>query len=71
MARYRSYLVRWWALQDGDQRIEIEEIQSGERAVVATIAAAIRWVDGRGASADAVAPGQPPGKGGDGDTTTI
>ncbi len=37
--RYSSFLVRWWS-QDGGQRIEIEHIQSGERALLSSISAA-------------------------------
>lgn len=48
MRRYRSFLVRWWDLQSGERRIEVEHLQSGERTVVATTAAAVEWIDTQG-----------------------
>jgi hypothetical protein len=43
-ARYGAFLVRCWWLPDGRQRVEIEHVQSGERARVASLAAAAEWI---------------------------
>jgi hypothetical protein len=48
MRRYRSFLVRRWDLQSGEQRIEVHDLQSGQRALVTTAAAAIACIDGWG-----------------------
>ena len=40
----RSFLVRWWVVNDGSLRIELEHIQSGERTVVASPAEALAWM---------------------------
>jgi hypothetical protein len=46
MARqYNSFLIRCWYLDDHEQRIKIEHIQSGEGTVVATLAAALTWLN--------------------------
>ena len=42
-----SFLVRCWRLGRGEQRFEVEFIQSGERTVVASLAAACTWIDDR------------------------
>ena len=42
-----SFLVRCWRLGRGEQRFEVEYIQSGERTVVASLAAACAWIDAR------------------------
>ena len=48
MARsYGSFLVRCWRLAGDEQRIEIEHIQSHERTLVATVAAAVEWICAR------------------------
>jgi hypothetical protein len=45
MARpYASFLVRCWRLGDGEQRIKLEHIQSGEGTQVATWQAALAWL---------------------------
>lgn len=41
---YQSFLLRCWLLGDGSQRIAIEHVQSGERALVATLDAARAWL---------------------------
>lgn len=41
---YGSFLVRCWRIDDDDQRIEIEHIQSGERRLATTVAEAIDWI---------------------------
>jgi len=46
MARqYNSFLIRCWYLNEHEQRIKIEHIQSGEGIMVATLAAALTWLD--------------------------
>ena len=42
-----SFLIRYWHLGAGARRIEIEHIQSGERALVASAAAALDWIGAR------------------------
>jgi hypothetical protein len=43
--RHSSFLIRFWELRDGLQRIEIEHIQSGEKALFKTVEEALRWID--------------------------
>ena len=40
----RSYIIRCWDLPEGDQRVEIEHIQSGKRIVVTSVASAVTWI---------------------------
>jgi len=55
--RFNSFLLRRWDRADGGIRIEIEHIQEGTRVVVASAAAALRWIDRHTASDDStVAP---------------
>ena len=42
---YSSFLLRCWHGCGDEQRIKIEHIQSGERAQVTTLAAALVWID--------------------------
>jgi hypothetical protein len=42
--QYNSFLIRCWYLDEHEQRIKIEHIQSGEGTVVATLAAALTWL---------------------------
>ena len=45
MARhYCAFLVRCWRLGDGAQRFEVQQIHSGERLVVTSVAAAAEWI---------------------------
>ncbi len=45
----RSFLIRCWDLADGEQRIEIEHIQSGKRIVAMSAEIAVAWIcDGAG-----------------------
>jgi len=41
---YRSFLVRYWRLEDGKRRIEIRRIRSDARTSVTTLAAALTWI---------------------------
>ncbi len=52
--RYGAFLVRCWHLDGGAERVEVAHIQSGERAVVTSLAAALAWIAAR--AGDAVAP---------------
>jgi hypothetical protein len=46
MARqYSSFLIRCWHLGEQEQRIKIEHVQSGDRTVVASLAAALAWLN--------------------------
>lgn len=40
----RSFFVRWWVVNDGSLRIELEHIQSGERIVVGSPTEALVWM---------------------------
>jgi hypothetical protein len=52
MARLdRSFLVRWWVIDDGSLRIELEHIQSGARAVASSPEDALAWMS-RGTTRD-------------------
>ncbi len=51
-----SFLLRYWHLGAGARRIEIEHIQSGERALVASAAAALAWIGARAGAAAAPTP---------------
>ena len=42
--RYSSFLLRWWRLTGGGQRVEIEHIQSGERTLLGSLPAALDWI---------------------------
>lgn len=45
MARaYSSFLVRYWQLDGGRTRIEVQHIQTGQRTRVASAQAAIAWI---------------------------
>lgn len=39
-----SFLLRCWQLDQGQQRIEIEHIQSGERRLAHSVADALEWI---------------------------
>jgi hypothetical protein len=43
--RYTSFLLRYWSLGDGQRRIQIEQVQSGAGTRVATLAAALEWIE--------------------------
>ena|SRR5438270_8293386 len=57
-----SFLVRCWQLGNDMQRFEIEHIQSGDRTVVASAAAAGAWI-GAHAGATGREPAAPDGEG--------
>jgi len=43
--KYASFFIRVWRDDGGVQRIKIEHVQSGLETHVATLAAAIAWID--------------------------
>lgn len=45
--QYSSFLIRCWRLDDGEQRIKNEHIQTGEGLQAATLAAAFTWIESR------------------------
>jgi hypothetical protein len=45
---YTSYLLRWWHVGHGLERIEVEHIGSGTRTVVASLDEAMTWIAARG-----------------------
>ena len=44
---YCAFLLRCWRLAGGQQRLEVQQISSGERIVVTSAAAALAWVTAR------------------------
>ncbi len=60
MARHYSFLVRRRQLADGEEWLDIEHIGSGERTLVASIAATVNWIEERAGEPG----GQTPGRGG-------
>jgi hypothetical protein len=46
---YRAYVLRHWRRDDGTERVEVEHIQSGARARLASLAEALAWIDAGGA----------------------
>jgi hypothetical protein len=54
--QHNSFLLRCWTLRDGQERIEIEHIQSGERTRLSSLAAVMEWIGAR-SSADQVEDG--------------
>ena len=54
MARhYCAFLVRCWRLGDGAQRFEVQQIHSGERTLVTSMAAAAAWIRERSGPVEA------------------
>ena len=45
--RYGAFLVRCWHRADGDWRVAIEHVQSGERTRLASVAEAAAWLAAR------------------------
>jgi hypothetical protein len=45
--RYGAFLTRCWHRCDGSWRVVVEHIQSGERARLASLAAAVAWMQAR------------------------
>ena len=64
---YGTFVVRYWALGWGGERVEIEHIQSGTRARLASLRAAEDWIAAQVAAPprpaeDAAPPDAPPGQ---------
>ena len=51
---YCAFLVRCWRLAGGQQRLEVQQISSGERTVVTSAAAALAWITARTGAAASV-----------------
>jgi hypothetical protein len=69
---YAAFLVRWWRLTDGSDRVVIERVATGERATLGSLPAALAWMDarqpgGQPAAAPGPAADAPRGPGGDRD----
>lgn len=48
MRRHSSFLLRCWELgSDGEERIEIEHIQSGTKVLARSVEAAVEWICAR------------------------
>ena len=43
--QYCSFLVRCWHLADGQRRVRVEHVQTGEVLHAATLEAALAWMD--------------------------
>jgi hypothetical protein len=50
---YRSFLVRIWRSAGGEQRIEVEQIQTGARARLNSLEDVERWIEAQQAAAAA------------------
>jgi hypothetical protein len=60
--RYGSFVVRCWWLENGEQRIDVEHMQSGSRVRVNALKAALDWMvaqQGSRRPAPGTAPGAP------------
>jgi hypothetical protein len=44
--RYRAYLLRHWILADGRERVEVQQIQTGDRTRHPSLADACAWLLG-------------------------
>ena len=47
MRLYSSYLMRLWCLEEGELRIKLKHVQSGEKVQVETFDEAVAWVEAR------------------------
>jgi hypothetical protein len=45
--QFGTFVVRYWALPDGEGRLEIEHVQSGERHRCASLPEAEAWIAAR------------------------
>jgi hypothetical protein len=45
VTRYGSFLIRFWAREGDVHRIEVEHVQSGDRARVSSLAAGLAWIE--------------------------
>ncbi len=67
---YSAFLVRCWWRGEGAQRYEIQQVQSGERILVTSIAAVADYIRARSGPPDpaTLQPPEPPGEGQPGET---
>ncbi len=56
MRHYSSFLVRWWQVEAGQQRLNIRHIQSSEELTVTLLADALDWMAACVADADRAPP---------------
>ena len=56
---YCSFLVRCWHLADGQRRVRVEHVQTGEVLHAATMQDALAWMDARAVVVGDEAPGAP------------
>ena len=57
--QYCSFLVRCWHLANGQRRVRVEHVQTGEVLHAATLDAALAWMDAR---VGVTVPDSPPGR---------
>jgi hypothetical protein len=55
--RYGSFLIRYWRLEDGQERVEVEHLQSGGRRRAGSLPAIVAWIAER--LEDPTAPQEP------------
>ncbi len=53
---FGSFLIRRWRFAGGAERIEIEHIQTGERALLDSLPAALDWIAAREGVPPAIRP---------------
>jgi hypothetical protein len=53
---YGSFLLRRWRLSGGAERVEVEHIQTGERALLTSLPTALEWIAAREATSAADRP---------------
>ena len=52
MRQYGSFVVRWWEIAPGQQRLRIRHVQSDAEVTVAALAEAQAWMAARVGSGD-------------------
>jgi hypothetical protein len=43
--RYSSFFIRYWRLENGERRLQVEHTQSGERTRTDSLAEAVAWLE--------------------------
>ena len=61
---YRSFLVRVWRLGDGQVRVEVERVQTGERLRGVSLETALAWLRDQAPAGEAGAATGPRHRGG-------
>ena len=59
MRRYGSFVVRWWQLPNGQQRLAIRHVQSDEEVTVAAMPDALAWMGAQVGGEDRAPPLDP------------